>query len=119
VWKGKELYAVYVNYICHYILHTRNIFSCPECLNSQKVDFRFLRQGLYPELPLYVDRFPVPAYICPQFHQLADICVVVFLTTPTALHPLSLRQSVCFDTPHKQTLQADYWWMLDIKFLDV
>jgi hypothetical protein len=39
--------------------------------------------------------------------------------TPSPQASLSLCQGVDFDTPQKQSLQADYRRLLDLKFFDV
>ena len=43
------VYVCMYVFICSLYLHTRNIFSCPDCLKFQNVAFHFLRQCLYVE----------------------------------------------------------------------
>jgi len=54
------------------------MFSCPECLTSQKVAFHFLRQGRYAEIPPSLDDSAYLHCFLSPFHQLVDIYVVLF-----------------------------------------
>jgi len=53
--KRKQMCDTFIFYFCHSSLHTRNIFSLPECLKSQKIAFHFLGHCLYSELPPSAD----------------------------------------------------------------
>ena len=96
-------------------LHTRNIFSCPECLNSQKVAFRFRRQCLYVEFPSSVAEYAQLQFVIGKSSTSSILCCFFnsFFTSLTFF-----RHGTAFCTPHKQTLQADYRRLLDLKFLD-
>jgi hypothetical protein len=82
-----------------------NIFSCPECLQPQKVAFHFLHLFLYSELLVLLTILPTSStysaypptgyYLC---------CTLAAHFSQTALW---LRQGVHFDMPQEESLQGD------------
>jgi len=107
--------TTYNFYFWHNRLHTRNIFSCPECLKSQKVAFILHASFLMRNFLLLLNILPAGSDLPSNPPTGWRLCCC--LSTSLSLPSLSLRQGRCFDTKHKHKLQAVNQRFKDLKFM--